>query len=96
MNEQCPNCGYPAAKESQHYKGIYTPGQACPYCKFIDMRRTKMFVPVHIPISAMSGVSRFMVVNVQMTSSGNPVKDTQNAVDKVAALLTRLVNEEPQ
>lgn len=50
-------------------------------------------VPVHIPISAMSGVSEFMVVYVTVTTVGDPVKDTQTAVRKVAALRTRLVNE---
>lgn len=29
----CPKCGYPTLG---CYKGLYTPGQACPGCGFVD------------------------------------------------------------
>ena len=36
MTATCPKCGYPGSPGGK-YKGLYTPGKACPKCKFKEM-----------------------------------------------------------
>jgi len=35
----CPQCGYPDLAEGGPYKGIYTPGERCTFCGYLDGER---------------------------------------------------------
>lgn len=39
INDNCPNCNYPYVGPGKNYKGVYNPGQPCPYCSYNELGR---------------------------------------------------------